>query len=145
MGVIIPQHIDTLVNNTNMITSYIMLNMSHFQYCELNTRTDHEHILRINLPSCTLLLTYFCSHWSIYLQGQPSLSLLGDVAPYPMWYLYKLFNSNDVITIICFNASRLNTNFSQFKSYIQTVYIPFDVNAVSKCCVDPAILWFPLV
>ena len=53
MGVIIPQHIDTLVNNTNMIKSYVVLNMNHFQYCELDTRTDHEHIVKINLPSCT--------------------------------------------------------------------------------------------
>ena len=49
-------------------------------------------------------------------------------------------NTNDVITIIRFNASTLNINFNNFESYVQTVYIPFGVNAVSKCCVDPATL-----
>ena len=53
MGVIIPQHNDSLVNNITMIESYFKQNMNHFQYCELDTRTDPEHILKINLPSFT--------------------------------------------------------------------------------------------
>ena len=53
VGVIISQHNDSLVNNITMIESYFMLNMNHFQYCELDMRTDPEQILKINLPSFT--------------------------------------------------------------------------------------------
>ena len=115
MGVIIPQHNDSLVNNITMIESYFMQNMNHFQYCELDTRTDPEHIFKINLPSFTYYWRISAHIQDSIYKGQPSpCPLLGVMQGHIQCDTYFIsVNTNDIITIYL-NASRLNTNCNNF-------------------------------